>query len=106
MRPRQVRGFAPLSKVDRSVHPQLPVTENSRETGTVSKPYQNPISNNDWSYRSSEGQIPQIVESNKNRVEIWEPKDAYYSLDTQEVTDSSSVEPTTPQQLTAPLGQC
>jgi hypothetical protein len=62
---------------------------------TVSKPYQNPISNDDWSCRSSEEQIPQIVESNKNRVEIWEPKEAYYSLDTQEVTDSSSVKPTT-----------
>lgn len=26
-----------------------------------------------------------MVESNKNRVEIWEPKEAYYSLHTQEV---------------------
>ena len=53
--------------------------------GTVSKPYQNPISNDDWSCRSSEEQIPQIVENNKNRVEIWEPKEAYYSLHTQVV---------------------
>lgn len=49
------------------------------------EPYQNPIYNDDWSYRSSEEQIPQMVESNKNRVEIWEPKEAYYSLHTQEV---------------------
>ena len=53
--------------------------------GTVSKPYHNPIVNNDWSCRSSEEQIPQIVENNKNRVEIWEPKEAYYSLHTQVV---------------------
>jgi hypothetical protein len=56
--------------------------------GTVSKPYQNPISNDDWSCRSSEEQIPQIVESNKNRIEIWETKEAYYSLHTQEVRGS------------------
>jgi len=29
----------------------------------VSKPYQNPISNTDWSCRSSEEQIPQVVEN-------------------------------------------
>jgi len=62
--------------------------------GTVSKPYQNPIHNDAWSCRSSEEQIPQIVESNKNRVEIWEPREAYYSLHTQEVTGSSPVAPT------------
>ena len=37
---------------------------------------------------SSEEQIPQIVESNKNRIEIWETKEAYYSLHTQEVRGS------------------
>jgi len=62
--------------------------------GTVSKPYQNPISNDDWSCRSSEEQIPQIVESNKNRIEIWEPEEAYYSLHTQEVAGSSPAAPT------------
>jgi hypothetical protein len=64
------------------------VIEKSREIGTVSKPYQNPIPNNDWSYRSSEEQIPQIVENNKNGVEIWEPREAHYSLHTQEVAGS------------------
>jgi len=58
------------------------------------EPYQNLISNDDWSCRSSEEQIPQIVENNKNRVEIWEPKEAYYSLHTQEVRGSSPCAPT------------
>ena len=57
-----------------------------RELGTVSKSHQNPIPKTDlWSCRSSEEQTPQIVENNKKRVEVWEPKQAYYSLHTQVV---------------------
>jgi len=44
----------------------------------------------------SEEQAPHIVESNKNSIEIWEPKEAYYSLHTQEVRGSSPCAPTIP----------
>jgi hypothetical protein len=40
-------------------------------------------------------QTPQIVEKPKDKAETKESKEANFSLDTQEVTDSSSVKPTT-----------
>ncbi len=42
----------------------------------------------------SERQAPQVVENIENAIETMDPKEALLRLDTQEVTDSSSVKPT------------
>jgi hypothetical protein len=44
----------------------------------------------------SERQAPQVVENIENAIETMDPKEALLRLDTQEVTDSSSVKPTIP----------